>query len=233
MNFKQLNKQIEFIQSSLNQKYISYSKIQDHNNELTKDDIEIILKILTRRYKIANSDCFNNLFFTDGYYIIWKYTLNKEELDGGEINLAPSSSFLVNTLESASANKLLEFEKGLYKQGFRYFDSAGELKFAITIEGETINPQVHLVDAVHEDLVSLELDYPEYIEHSLKLKGLYGWQYLFTAYGFDHFEVDFLDLLQRLEDYKKLFPKSDVSEYIKRYHDYNSHSDKSDKKMLN
>jgi hypothetical protein len=63
----------------------------------------------------------------------------------------------------------------------------------------------------------MQLNYAEYIEHSLYLKGMYDWQKLFIDEPLNAWGVDLSLLKKRLEDYPKLFSGYDMSSYLKLY----------------
>ncbi len=114
---------------------------------------------------------------------------NNEILTGGEANIKPTSSMLVDTSKTAFSNSLTDYGKKLYQEGYRFFDShphAGDgIVAAIKIEKNSIADSVFMVDIIHEEISEMVIDYSAYIDHTIKLKGLYDWQYLFMKDDFN------------------------------------------------
>lgn len=153
--------------------------------------------------------------------ICWHYKIDTKKYTGGELSLAGTQSLFVNSAESSFSSKLTTFGKKLYKKGYRFFDSnpnAGDSQvFSLLLKNNEIAPNIYRVDLKENELFEMEIDYFEYVEHCIALKGLYGWQYLFEDINFKLFDFDTSNIGKRLQDYTKLFPGSDVREYLKRY----------------
>lgn len=191
--------------------------------DLSQDDIQWIIEKVERSYGVKISPEMNRLIFPNKAYLCWHYEMQGQRQTGGEFNFKTTLAHYVDTTKTDFVNKLTDYGKALYKQGYRFFDShphAGDgIHIALRIENATVSPNVWYVDIIHEEAWELNLDYPSYIEHSINLKGLYDWQYLYTNMDFRGLEFDISPLRRRLEDYPKLFPGSDVSEYLRRYND--------------
>jgi hypothetical protein len=197
----------------------SYKNFED----LPKDYIDWTIDKVKRSYGINIPPLMNQLIFPDNIFLCWHYEINEQRQTGGEVNFKATISQYIDTTKTDFAHKLTEYSKKLYEAGYRFFDShpnAGDgIQIALKIEKDTLAPNVWYVDVIHENKRSLELDYPSYVEHSINLKGLYEWQYLFMDVDFRGLDFDISPLRRRLEDYPKLFPGSDVNEYLKRYND--------------
>lgn len=224
MDYKEFNEKILTMFSELkNNQSILVEVCQDSSfvpmDESRKEKIIEVNEIM---HDLTIPEDIVNLSFNNNLKVFWGYKLESEKLEGGEFNFVASAGVYDDVTKSDFADELSDFEKDLYKQGYRYFDSRPDfgdgINYAMKIEGDSVVPTVWFVDSIRDELLPLEVDYPEYIKHSIKLKGLYQWQYLYLAGGFANFDnVDYSPLRKRLEDYSKLFPNIDVSEYLARY----------------
>ena len=189
--------------------------------DLSEDDKEWEISGIKEAYNLVLPEKMRELLYLDSVHICWHYVIDGRKETGGEFRLKRTQTIFVNIPKTAFADDLTPWGKSLYKEGYRFFDAhpnAGDGIFmAIKIENGTVADPVWYVDVIHEDMWPLELDYPQYIEHSLYLKGLYKWQYLFAKMNFRGLDFDISSLRRKLEDYPRLFPGYDVSEYLKRY----------------
>lgn len=190
---------------------------------LSPEDIEWTLEEIERSYGTKIPQDMSQLIFPDNTILCWHYNLRGQKHTGGEFNFRSTFGQFVDTTKTDFADTITEYEQKLYRQGYRFFDShphAGDgMMAALKIEKNTVKGNIILVDVVHEDMWELDLNYPGYIDHTLKLKGLYEWQYLFMDVDFRGLDFDIALLRKRLEDYPKIFEGEDVSEYLKRYND--------------
>jgi hypothetical protein len=189
-------------------------------NILSNEDRNLIIEDISTEYKLILNNSFKEIIIPN-IIICWHYKMNEKITTGGEINLKRTPSLFVDTSKTSFSDSLTKYGKKLYDEGYRFFDShphAGDGFFAaIQIEKNTITDTVWFVDIIYENIEPMELDYLAYIEHTIKLKGLYDWQYLFMEDNLNNLDFDITPLRKRLEDYPKLFPGSDVSEYMKLY----------------
>jgi hypothetical protein len=73
-------------------------------------------------------------------------------------------------------------------------------------------------DANHRRLELLDLDYQSYMEHILVMKGVPGWQYLFTDVDITHreFHTEVSQLRRALARFPELFPHHDYGDVRER-----------------
>ena len=103
------------------------------------------------------------------------------------------------------------------KQGYRFFAHHYDERSAIKINKQEVESNVFFIPLVEEPL-KLNLSYPEYMEHVLKTRGFWGWQYLFTGLKFKDFDHDLeRDLQESFECLKIAFPDEDFSDYVNRF----------------
>lgn len=221
LNFRQLfvDTYIEIAKNPL----VSVLKCSSDFEILSTEEIEWILQKVESNDGVKIPNEMKHLVLPDNAFLCWHYQMHGQKQTGGEFNLKATVAQYVDTTKTDFADTLTNYGRKLYKSGFRFFDShphAGDgIQIALKIENATVSSNVWYVDIIHEEAWELNLDYPSYIEHSIKLKGLYDWQYLFTDMDFRGLEFDISPLRKRLEDYPKLFPGADVNEYLKRYKD--------------
>jgi hypothetical protein len=220
MNFIEIRNQFISLFNSLKKESIQVYNNFEKFELVTKEDKELIVKDIEDSYKIEFDPRMKEILIPN-LSICWHYNINGKNETGGEFNLRGTPALLNDTSKTSFSDSLTSYGKKLYKDGYRFFDShpnAGDGFFAaIQIEKNTITDTVWFVDIIHENIEPMELDYPAYIEHTIKLKGLYDWQYLFMEDNLNNLDFDITPLRKRLEDYPKLFPGSDVSEYMKLY----------------
>ncbi|MEV0402086.1 hypothetical protein [Actinoallomurus sp. NPDC050550] len=74
-------------------------------------------------------------------------------------------------------------------------------------------------DTNHRNLVPLELDYRSYVDTLLVMKGIPGWQYLFTDVDLRHgkYHATVRQLEKTLEGFPDLFPDHDYSHLRERF----------------
>ncbi len=192
-------------------------------HKFTESEIQQYFSMCEEDNNLKLPDYFKEILFSDHYEIYWKYTINNTKKTGGELLFWTPMEILVNTLETDFSDKLTNYGKRIYQQGYRLFDghphTGDGIQMAIQIKNGSITDRVWYVHTIHEEMWPLELNYGQYIEHSLYLKGMFGWQYLFIDKRLDAWGVDLTLLGQRLADYPKLFPGTDISQYLKIYKD--------------
>ncbi|WP_010521972.1 hypothetical protein [Aquimarina agarivorans] len=195
----------------------------DTFTEVTEQDRDIVFKDLADSFKLNLSPTLKEIMIPLTIHLCWHYELDGVKETGGEFNLKRTPSLFSNTAISAFKDALNPFEKELYMEGYRFFDGhphAGDTQvFSILLQDDKIAPNVYCIDLKSKELSSMEIDYFQYLDHALFLKGLYGWQYLFQDIDFREFEFETSNIGRRIRDYPKLFSESDVSEYLKRYKD--------------
>ncbi len=203
-------------------KVILLKKANDIYKFNSKEIIEYF-SMTEDHFSIELPDSFKTILFSDPFELSWNYKLNNQLITGGEISIRMIDGILVDTTKTDFADRLTKYEKKIYADGFRFFDAhphAGDgKKAAIKVENGTIVDKVWYVHTIHEEMWPMELNYSEYIEHTLHLKGLYNWQYLFIDKKLDSWGFDLSLLGKRLKDYTQLFPESDVTRYSQLYKD--------------
>ena len=185
------------------------------------DDLDLIRNGIKRRHDVILPDNMREMLLPSNINICWNYTIEGRKETGGEFSFDTTSYIFVNSAKTDFADRLTKWEKKMYNQGYRFFDShpnAGDGKTtALLLENGTVAGNVWYCDILHEKRWEMELNYAEYIEHSILLKGLYYWQFLFIDDPFIVLDFDISSLYRRLEDYPRLFPHIDVTEYLRRY----------------
>lgn len=189
--------------------------------KILKEDKNWEINAIKKGSKVVLPDKMVEIFLGDGVNICWHYQIDDRKETGGEFDIKGTEAIFIDIPKTTFADDLTDWAKSRYKEGYRFFDAhphAGDgICMALQIENVTVADPVWYVDVIHEDMWPLELDYPQYSEHSLYLKGMYHWQYLFAKRNFRGLDFDISSLRRRLEDYPRLFPGYDVSEYLKRY----------------
>jgi hypothetical protein len=225
MNYKLFNDtMLNIIEKLKNNNSVKLIEHRYNPDEPTQDDIDWVIEEIKDLFNIILPDYMQIFIVQDNSIICWHYNLeNSVNKPGGEFFFCDFGAHFVDTTETAFADTLTPYGTKLYKQGYRFFDSqpnagAGNVT-ALKLENGTVAPKVYFIDLIHEDILEMEIGYPEYIDHSLKLKGLYDWQYLFCDIDFKGLDFDISPLKERLNHYKIIFPDIDITEYIKRYNE--------------
>ncbi len=222
MNFIEIRNHFINLFNSVKKDNILILTIFEEFDLVTKEDKELIIQDIEESYKIEFDMKMKEILIPN-LSVSWHYNINGKIETGGEFNLRGTPALLNDTTQSSFSDTLTDFGKKLYKKGYRFFDShpnAGDGFFAaIQIDKNIITDTVWFVDIIHENIEPMDIDYPAYIEHTIKLKGMYDWQYLFMDDNLNNLDFDITPLRKRLEDFSKLFSGSDVSEYLKLYNE--------------
>jgi hypothetical protein len=221
-NYKNLIQALKQSVDDLNRQNISVkSNTINFNNfmEISSYDRELAYTDMAESSNLVLPEMFKEIIFPQTIHLNWSFIVSEKQHNGGEFNLFFTPAVFVNTLNTDFVYKLSNFEKKLYKEGFRFIDShpnAGDaIIFAIKITDRTISSNIWQIDLKTQLKMPLNIDYFEYVNHSIILKGLYDWQLLFMDYNYDGFERDLLNLKFRLDSFASLFPKIDISYYQK------------------
>jgi hypothetical protein len=205
---------------------IQSKDIEIYNNppqmeKLNEEEINECIQFAEKYDKVKLPSYFKEIVFTDTFQLYWKYTRDNNVTTGGEFIYKTPMEVFIDKSRKGLAHQLTSYGTTLYKEGYRFFDGhphAGDgIEFAIKIENGTIADTVWYVHIIHEEIYPMQLNYAEYIEHSLYLKGMYDWQKLFIDEPLNAWGVDLSLLKKRLEDYPKLFSGYDMSSYLKLY----------------
>jgi hypothetical protein len=199
---------------------IIIKEISDDFEELSDD--RVIKKVLRveNSFKVkVPEEFYSYIFSLDELKLNWNINFGDCFETGGEIYITNITGMFLNPLTTFDKNTVPPHEAKLLKQGYRFFDfraASGDMA-AVKVNNGQVESNVYWVLAAEEP-IRLNLSYPEYMEHILKVRGLHFWQYLFSDLTFD--EVDFNleeELTERLPYLTMLFPAEDFSEYFERF----------------
>ncbi len=155
---------------------------------------------------------------TPNYYLKWGYRdQDYNFIIGGEFCLYSLYHAIIENEPQAND------EDPPVEQGdvaaFRFFDThlwtGDNYRAAIKLSGKSIEPRVYIDETGFFRFQPLEMSYPEYMEHTLKLAGLYDWQYLFWGYAPAH-DPECRELAEGLRVLKEALPGNDYSDYERR-----------------
>jgi hypothetical protein len=218
---QEFEKRVIVIFDKLNKdKRVVIKRVSDEFKELTEEKHQKRLDFIKNVYNINLPNEFHPYILSvDVLRINWNINRGEYTETGGEIDINDVTRLFVNPLNTFDKKNVPQRDAKLLEQGFRFFDfrSASGDMAAVKVIKKEVEPAVYWIP-VAEQPIKMSISYPEYMEHALKTRGLYYWQYLFTDLSFN--DVDFNlqgELTERLPYLTMLFPDEDFSEYFERF----------------
>ncbi len=200
------------------------SKILVPDEQLIADDFKTITKEIG--FSLPNE--FREQYFCAEYLsYTWEFSDDEEyePLCSGEVSLSgPEQAVDFNYVEPEELYGSKKIDREFVKS-LRYFDAHprtgdGFMVF-FRLEKDKEHLELYIDRNCYGEFEKLNLTWSEYLHHTEKLLGLYGWQYLYTESGFYNKSDSWFDnstkdiFIAGLEQLEKAFPQNDYSEYRK------------------
>lgn len=201
-----------------NQKVV-IEDISDDFEDLSEDIINKRIIRTENVYKTKIPDNFYPYFLSvDELKLKWNVDADFDS-SGGEFYVKNLTGMFLNPLETFDKDNISPDDVILLKQGYRFFAFHYDDKSAIKISKKEIAPNIFFIPLyLGKESLKLNLSFPEYMEHTLKTRGFWGWQYLFTGLKFKDFDFNLeTDLKESFECLEIAFPNEDFSEYYERF----------------
>jgi hypothetical protein len=198
-------------------KKINIKEISSSFRDLSEDIIKNRITRTENNYKIKIPEEFYPYILSIDEVKL-KWNINSDfDFPGGEFYIRNVTGMFYNPLETFEKDDISPDDAKLLKQGYRFFAFHYDDRSAIKISEKEIESNVFFVPSAEEPM-KLEISYPEYMDYSLKTKGFWGWQYLFTGLKFKDFDFNLeADLKESFECLEVAFPNEDFSEYYERF----------------